>query len=276
MTTDKYRVLLVDDDRSLLRLLSMRLSAAGYAVTALESAEQALAQIPLVRPHLIITDLQMEGMDGMALFNQVHSRNPSLPVLILTAHGTIPEAVEATSRGVFSYLTKPFDSKVLLQHVERALKITGESSATKPDAKLGEWRKELVTRSPLMENLLTQARLIAGSDASVLIHGQRAINEASARANSPGDSGATSSPVVPSRISSGIAETALATQARPWLCASISTFGRPSRSPLPVTRLASAKRSAARYSASTSSCVSAPRQTMRSPMPSARARLSST
>jgi two-component system response regulator GlrR len=95
---------------------------------------------------------------------------------------------------VFSYLTKPFDSKVLLEHVARALKITGDPSALQPDAMLGEWRKGLVTRSPLMENLLTQARLIAGSDASVLIHGQsgtgkellaRAIHNASARSEGP-------------------------------------------------------------------------------------------
>ena len=99
----------------------MRLAATGYAVTAVESAEQALAQLPLLKPHLLITDLQMGGMDGMMLFNLVHSFNPSLPVLILTAHGTIPDEVEATSRGVFSYLTKPFDSKVLLQRMARAL-----------------------------------------------------------------------------------------------------------------------------------------------------------
>jgi two-component system, NtrC family, response regulator GlrR len=171
----------------------MRLTAAGYEVTAVESAEQALAQLPLLQPHLMITDLQMGGMDGMTLFNQVHSRNPSLPVLILTAHGTIPDAVEATSRGVFSYLTKPFDSKVLLEHVARALMISGEPSAMH-DVKPGEWRKELVTRSPLMESLLTQARLVAGSDASVLIQGQsgtgkellaRAIHRASTRAGGP-------------------------------------------------------------------------------------------
>ena len=128
--TDKYRLLVVDDDQGLLRLLSLRLSSSGYAVKAVESGEQALDQIPVFRPHLIITDLKMDGMDGMTLFNHVHSRNPSLPVLILTAHGTIPDAFEAASRGVFAYLTKPFDSKVLLENVARALKTTtGQSPA---------------------------------------------------------------------------------------------------------------------------------------------------
>jgi len=194
MDSEKYRILLVDDDRSLLRLLSMRLASAGYMVNAVESGEQALGQLPLFRPQLIITDLQMGGMDGMTLFAQVHKRNPGLPVLILTAHGTIPDAVEATSRGVFSYLTKPFNSKVLLEHVSRALNITGEASAGQPDADSGAWRSKIVTRSPLMENLLTQARLIADSDASVLIQGQsgtgkellaRAIHNASPRVDRP-------------------------------------------------------------------------------------------
>jgi len=192
MVSEKYRVLLVDDDHGLLRLLSMRLTAAGYLVEAVEGGEQALVQLPLFRPHLVITDLQMGGMDGMTLFNQIHGRNPSLPVLILTAHGTIPDAVEATSRGVFSYLTKPFDSKVLLEHVARALRITGEAPAGQGAAASDTWREEIVTRSPLMENLLTQGRLIADTDTSVLIQGQsgtgkellaRAIHNASPRAD---------------------------------------------------------------------------------------------
>ncbi|MEN8106572.1 MAG: sigma 54-interacting transcriptional regulator [Pseudomonadota bacterium] len=170
--TDKHRLLLVDDDPSLLRLLSMRLSAAGYEVATVGSGEQALAQLPLFLPHLIITDLQMGGMDGMSLFNEVNSRNPSLPVMILTAHGSIPEAVEATSRGVFSYLTKPFDSKNLLEHVSRALKITGDSTDKESERGPEKWRSEIITRSPLMENILTQARLVADSNTSVLIHGQ--------------------------------------------------------------------------------------------------------
>ena len=194
MASRKYHILLVDDDKALLRLLSMRMSAAGYEVTAVNSGEEALAQLPLLRPDLIVTDLQMDGMDGMTLFKQVHGQNPSLPVLILTAHGTIPDAIDATSRGVFSYLTKPFNSKLLEEHIARALKISGEAAATDNGGTSDEWRKEIVTRSPLMENLLTQARLIADSDTSVLIQGQsgtgkellaQAIHNASHRANAP-------------------------------------------------------------------------------------------
>jgi two-component system response regulator GlrR len=124
MSDNKPRVLLVDDDAGLLRLLSLRLTAAGYDVLAVESGEQALAELAQYRPHLMITDLKMDGMDGMELFARVQDREPGLPVLILTAHGTIPDAFDAASRGVFSYLTKPYNSKVLLQHMERALKLS--------------------------------------------------------------------------------------------------------------------------------------------------------
>jgi len=128
MLNGKYRILLVDDDRSLLRLLSMRLLAAGYAVTAVESAEQALAELARVGPHLIITDLRMGGMDGMALFDHVHRDHPALPVLVLTAHGSEAEASAAIERGVFSYMTKPFDSKILLGQMALALN-SGEHTA---------------------------------------------------------------------------------------------------------------------------------------------------
>ena len=127
MAADKHRILLVDDDRGLLRLLSMRLSAAGYQVEAVESGELALKVLPVFRPHLMITDMKMGGMDGMALFGHVHSRQPSLPVFILTAHGSIPDAIAATKRGVSGYMTKPFDSKVLLDQVAQALNADEET-----------------------------------------------------------------------------------------------------------------------------------------------------
>ncbi len=191
MSACRYRVLVVDDDPALLRLLSMRLSAAGYEVAAVESGEKAVAQIPTFQPHLVITDLRMDGMDGMALFDMIHRRSPALPVIILTAHGSIPDAVDATSRGVFGYLTKPFDSMDLLEQVTRALRVTGEQHERREEENVAEWRQGIVTRSPLMEDLLGQARLVASSEASVFIHGQsgtgkellaRAIHSASTRA----------------------------------------------------------------------------------------------
>ena len=121
--TTKPVVMLVDDDRDLLRLLTMRLSAAGYVVKSVTSGEEALAKLSEFSPDVMVTDLQLDGMDGMALFDQVHQANPDLPILVLTAHGTIPDAFDAANRGVFSYLTKPFNSQVLLAHLERALDI---------------------------------------------------------------------------------------------------------------------------------------------------------
>ena len=189
MTNENARVLLVDDDKDLLQLIAMRLSATGYAVTAVESGEAALAALAVSRPQVVVTDLRMHGMDGMALFDAIHRDSPSLPVMILTAHGTIPDAVSATRRGVFSFLTKPFEPKVLLETVADALRL---SSAPSGDGEY--WRAEIITRSAAMEALLGQAQRVAASDASVCIFGAsgtgkellaRAIHRASRRAGAP-------------------------------------------------------------------------------------------
>jgi two-component system, NtrC family, response regulator GlrR len=187
---DRGPILLVDDDKDLLQLIAMRLTAAGYAVTAVESGEAALAALAVSRPQVVVTDLRMQGMDGMALFDAIHRDSPSLPVLILTAHGTIPEAVSATRRGVFSFLTKPFEPKVLLETVADAMRLSSPPAS----GELESWRAELITRSSAMEDLLGQARRVAASDASVCIFGAsgtgkellaRAIHRASPRGEAP-------------------------------------------------------------------------------------------
>ena len=120
-TMSKSKILLVDDDPGLLKLLTIRLRTEGYEVEAVQSGMAALNAATRNHPDLVISDLKMDGMDGMTLFDRVQGLVPGLPVLILTAHGTIPDALAAAGRGVFSYLTKPYNSKVLLEHMERAL-----------------------------------------------------------------------------------------------------------------------------------------------------------
>ncbi|MBC7955049.1 MAG: sigma 54-interacting transcriptional regulator [Cytophagales bacterium] len=185
-------LLLVDDDPDLLKLLSMRLTAAGHRVTLVGSAEAALTQLAVARPQLVLSDVKLPGRDGLALFDEIHARHPALPVILLTAHGTIPDAVEATARGVFSYLTKPFDGKALLDKVNEALAL-----APLPQlAQNGDeaWRASIVSRSNCMADLLTEAKMVAASDASVLIRGEsgsgkellaQAIHRASPRAAKP-------------------------------------------------------------------------------------------
>jgi two-component system response regulator GlrR len=187
-----HRLLIVDDDTGLLRLLSMRLKASGYAVSTAETAEAALLRLAVERFSLVVCDVRLPDRDGLSLFGDIRHQHPALPVILLTAHGTIPDAVEATSQGVAGYLTKPFDSAVLLAQISRALEHATPpgASATTDEA----WRADLISHSARMHTLLDEARLIAASDASVLIRGQsgtgkellaRAIHRASPRAAEP-------------------------------------------------------------------------------------------
>ncbi|WP_198086680.1 sigma 54-interacting transcriptional regulator [Variovorax sp. E3] len=193
MSNTGARLLVVDDDPDMLRLLSMRLSSAGYQVTAVTSAETALTQLEIEHPQLVLSDVRLPGRDGLQLFDEIRKRHPSLPVILLTAHGTIPDAVEATARGVFTYLTKPYDGRELLDKIAQALAL-GAPATTPSKAGDDSWRSEIVSRSNRMAELLAEARMVAKSDASVLLRGDsgagkellaRAIHKASARADKP-------------------------------------------------------------------------------------------
>lgn len=159
------RLLLVDDDPGLLKLLGMRLSSEGYTVSTAESGAEALRLLVREKIDLAISDLRMDEMDGMALFAEIQKVQPGMPVIILTAHGSIPDAVAATQQGVFSFLTKPVDKDALYKAIDNAL---AHTVAAGDDM----WRETIVTRSPNMLRLLEQARMVAQSDVSLLINGQ--------------------------------------------------------------------------------------------------------
>ncbi|HDE1885897.1 two-component system response regulator GlrR [Klebsiella sp. 1SHAk5cef] len=181
------RLLLVDDDPGLLKLLGMRLVSEGYSVVTAESGPEALRVLGREKVDLVISDLRMDEMDGLQLFSEIQKGHPGMPVIILTAHGSIPDAVAATQQGVFSFLTKPVDKDALYKAIDEALE---QRSPATDEA----WRQAIVTRSPLMLRLLEQAGMVAQSDFSVLINGQsgtgkeivaQAIHNASPRHDKP-------------------------------------------------------------------------------------------
>jgi len=191
-------VLVVDDDPDILRLLTMRLRARGFRITQAASAEEGLARIAVDPPRVVVSDVRLPGRDGLALFEEIRTTRPTLPVILLTAHGNIPDAVDATSRGVFGYLTKPFDSQVLLEKIDQALQLSAGSAADEAagsaiDSAGSAW-SDMVFRSSRMAELVAEAGMVAASDASILIRGEsgtgkevlaRGIHRASPRAKGP-------------------------------------------------------------------------------------------
>lgn len=185
-------ILIVDDDADILKLLEMRLTASGYHVIAASTAQQAITLFGMHPIALVISDLRMPEMDGFALFEAVHRLDSTIPFILLTAHGSIPEAVHATQQGVFSFLTKPFESKALLDQVAQALKISPHHADSQHEN--DAWRASIISGSQQMQSLLAQAKLVAESDASVLIQGEsgtgkellaQSIHQASLRCERP-------------------------------------------------------------------------------------------
>jgi two-component system response regulator GlrR len=180
----KARILVVDNDRESLRFLNSRLAGGRYRVDTVDNSQAALDACVRSRPNLVISELRLEPMDGLALLKELKSRWPALTVIIVTAHATIPDAVRATQCGAFGFLVKPIEREELLGQVERALAVSTFALAE------GDWRSNIVTRSQLMEERLGLANRAAGSDAPVLLTGEngtgkellaRAIHAASSR-----------------------------------------------------------------------------------------------
>lgn len=182
------KILVVDDDAAMRDLMTVRLTRAGYSVDTADCARMGLDACVRSRPNLVITDLHMPDMDGLALLKELKSRWPLLQVIILTGHGTIPEAVDATQHGAFGFLVKPVGNEEFLQQVQRAVAASTFNPAQ------SDWRASFASRSQLMIERMELANRAASSDVPVILSGEngtgkelfaRAIHAASARRDKP-------------------------------------------------------------------------------------------
>jgi len=159
-------VLVVEDDDALREALTDTLELSGYTAIASANAEQALAWLEKGNPGLVLTDVQMPGMDGHALLLALKNRRPELPVILMTAYGQIDRAVQAIRDGAADYLPKPFEPDRLLATVARYFRQAGEAPAS-----------GVVAEDPSSRALLDLARRVAASEASVLLTGESGVGK---------------------------------------------------------------------------------------------------
>ena len=171
----KEKLLVVDDDSNLLELIKMRLESAGYEVATALNEEEAITVVKEEAIPLSIVDLKLVRKDGISLMEELHSINPNMPVILLTAHGSIESAVEAMKKGAFDYLTKPFNPQELLVQVERALekrRLTTEIERLKGLLKEKYDFQNIVAKSEKMQHVLELVSHIAKTDSTVYIYGE--------------------------------------------------------------------------------------------------------
>ncbi|MDZ7262164.1 MAG: sigma-54 dependent transcriptional regulator, partial [candidate division KSB1 bacterium] len=193
----KGRILIVDDEEKIRTILAAILHDEGYEVETAKDGLEAIEKSTAFKPQLLIVDLKMPRMDGLETIMRIKDRLPRAVAIILTAHGTIPSAVQAIKQGVYDYLTKPFDNEQMLLVVQRALEVhrlTEEIDQLKQELGKKYGLETIIGESPVMQAVRQQIRQIAGTDATVLIEGEsgtgkelvaRAIHYESQRKNHP-------------------------------------------------------------------------------------------
>jgi two-component system response regulator FlrC len=162
------RILVVEDDNALREALSMTLELAGHDVIGAADGHAALAALGEQEFDLVVSDIQMRPMDGHTLLTHVKDRHPSLPVLLMTAYGTIPSAVQAMRDGAADYLVKPFDAEVLAAKVSELLSVSASGVTTDGD---------MVAADAVMRDVIKLARRVALSDATVLLTGESGVGK---------------------------------------------------------------------------------------------------
>ena len=169
------RVLIVDDEARMAEVIAAALRRAGHECETCASGAAALAALDARGADVVVTDWKMPEMDGIELLRRLHARRPGLPVILVTAHGTVPSAVAAMREGAFDYVTKPFDNDELRATVGRALELTRlerENRWLRQEVASRYAPEAVVAESPGSRELLALVRRVAPSRATVLIQGE--------------------------------------------------------------------------------------------------------
>jgi two-component system response regulator FlrC len=189
--SERAQILIVDDEEQMLLAMEAVLQGLGHQVTKARDGKEALAIIERSRPELVISDMRMPEMTGLELLKNIHQKEPQLPVVMITAYGTISQAVEAMHAGAFDFITKPFSAEDLERVTSRVLRPTVKRQ---PKAAPPANQVAIITSDPQFMKLIEIATTIAQSSASVLVQGEsgtgkeliaRLIHQASGRAQGP-------------------------------------------------------------------------------------------
>ncbi len=194
MAADKKQILIADDEANLRRVLAAQLVKDGYEVHAVENGQDAIEMLAENHVDVVITDLRMPKVDGMALLQHVVATYPDVPVIMITAHGTVDTAVAALKVGAFDYITKPFERAELRTVVEKAARTRELSERDVGPAPTEPGRFRLIGQSPSMIEVYNIVDKVADTPSTVLITGEsgtgkeliaRALHESSRRKDKP-------------------------------------------------------------------------------------------
>ena len=170
------RILVVDDEKKMRHILQLMLEREGFKAEQAENGKVALAMLKEKRFNLVITDLKMPEMDGMSLLDEAKKIDPDFPIMVITAYGTIENAVEAMRKGAIDYITKPFEEDEILITVKRCLRISRlseEVKVLKEELMKNFDFSDMIAHSKKMLEILHQASMVAKSpDSTVLIQGE--------------------------------------------------------------------------------------------------------
>src|SRR3984885_1837586 len=180
---DKQTVLVIEDEEKARRVVGLQLSSDGYAVKAVGTAEEGLKLAG--EADLVLTDLKLPGMDGLALLEKLHAQNAHLPVIVMSAFGTVEIAVEAMKKGAVDFLPKPFSLEHLSVVVEKALevrKLRDENRELREALGQRYQFENIIGHSPAMQEIFATIMRVAPTRATVLLAGESGVGKDMMRA----------------------------------------------------------------------------------------------